>query len=536
MDAKNGKTGKTTKRSYTPIMVLTLLLLGILGFLTYRFAPLEDWKLKAGLYDDKLAILNTADIHGNLVYNEVNGGYYTLDEVNVEMGMPLMKGLADKLAAKNKNSLFLDSGDMFHGTNEANIEEAKGVVEAANLMGYDAMVAGNHDFDFGFKRLMEIQKQLNYPILSGNSYSNGELAFPDYIIKQKGDLKVGIFGLTVPESLSNMNVFGETGVTFSDPEKEARRIVDELKKEGVNVIVFVSHLGDDLDKELVKKVSGIDVVLCGHHHWLYKEPIKIGDTYLVEAGSYSTHVGLAELYFKNGKLKHLEWSVHQTKDRSIQNEAVAKVAEVYHALALEKGKAVVGTSKVDLDGMRTHVRTEETNLANLVTDAMREIGKADIALLNGGGIRESIGKGNITLYDVGKPLPFVNSLMTVEVKGEMVYEAIERGLREWPYGASNGGFLQVSGIAYTFDGSKPAGKRLISITMNGQPLEKEKVYKVATNDYLVEGGDNFTEFKDANKLGKGALLRDVLAAYLKEKGEVAPEKEGRITVVNQRYK
>ncbi|WP_058304686.1 bifunctional metallophosphatase/5'-nucleotidase [Gorillibacterium timonense] len=527
---------KATKRSYTPILVLTVLLLGVIGYLTYRFAPLEDWKLKAGFYDDKLAVINTADIHGNIVYNEVNGGYYTLDEVNVEMGMPLMKGVADELRAKNKNSLFLDSGDMFHGTNEANVDEAKGIVEVANMMGYDAMVAGNHDFDFGFKRMLEIKQELNYPILSGNTFYKGEHAFPSYIIKEKGGLKIGIFGLTVPDSLSNMNVFGEPDVSFTEPEAEARKIVAELQEQGVNAIVFVSHLGDDLDKELVSKVPGIDLVLCGHHHWLYKKAEKIGDTYLVEAGSYSTHVGLAELYFKNGKVKHVEWSIHQSKDVSKEDKAVAAVAEKYHAIALEKGKAVVGHSKVELDGMRTHVRTEETNLANLITDAMREEGKADLALLNGGGIRESISKGDITLYDVGKPLPFVNSLMTVEVEGEKIYEAIERGLRAWPYGSSNGGFLQVSGIAYTFDGSKPAGKRLVSVTMNDQPLDKEKKYKVATNDYLVTGGDNFTEFENAKRLSKGALLRDVLAAYLKEKGTVSPETEGRITVTNKRYK
>ncbi|WP_438432807.1 bifunctional metallophosphatase/5'-nucleotidase [Gorillibacterium sp. sgz500922] len=526
---------QATKRSYKPLIAVVVLLLAALGYLTYRFAPLEDWKWKAGLYDDKLAVLSTADMHGNLVYNEVNGGYYTLDEVNVEMGMPLIKGIADEIRAKNPNSLFLDSGDMFHGTNEANVEEAKGIVEAANLMGYDAMAAGNHDFDFGYKRLSEIEKELKFPILSANARYKGEPTFTGTIVKQVGSLKIGLFGLTVPDSLSNMNVFGETDVTFTDPEEAALKSIAELKRQGVDAIILVSHLGDDLDKELVKKVPGIDLVLCGHHHWLYKKPVKIGDTYLVEAGSYTTHVGLAELYFKNGKVKTVKWSLHQSTDRSKTDKQVAAVADRYHEIALEAGKAVVGRTDEDLDGMRTHVRTEETNLADLITDAMRSEGKADLALLNGGGIRESIGKGDIRLYDVGKPLPFVNSLMTVEMKGEKVYEAIERGLRAWPYGSSNGGFLQVSGIAYSFDGSKPAGKRLVSVTKDGQPLDKDKLYKVATNDYLVAGGDEYEEFKDARKLSKGALLRDVLAAYLKQQGAVNPKTEGRIQVINQRY-
>lgn len=527
---------QTTRRSYRTLVILAILLVGGLGFLTYRFAPLDDWKLALGIYDDKVAVISTADIHGNIVYNEVNGGYYTLDEVNVEMGMPLMKGIADEIKADNPNSLMLDSGDMFHGTNEANVKEAQGIVEVANEMGYDAMVAGNHDFDFGFKRLKEIEKQLNYPILSANTNYEGEPAFPSTIVKQFGDLKVGVFGLTVTESMSNMNVFGESGVEFIDPVPVARKLIKELQDQGVNAIILVSHLGDDLDKKLVAEVPGIDLVLSGHHHWLYKKAEKVAGTYIVEAGSYSTHVGLAELYFKNGKISKVGWSIKQSKDQTKEDPKAKAIADVYHAQALELGKKVVGKSDVNLDGMRTHVRTEETNLANLITDAMREEGKADLALFNGGGIRESVPSGEITLYNIGKPLPFVNSLMTVEMKGEKVYQAIERGLREWPYGASNGGFLQVSGIVYTFDGSKPAGERLVSVEKDGKPLERDKLYKVATNDYLVNGGDEFTEFKDARLISKGALLRDVLGAYITKLGEVAPELEGRIKVINQRYK
>ncbi|WP_222708608.1 bifunctional UDP-sugar hydrolase/5'-nucleotidase [Paenibacillus sp. N3.4] len=295
-------------------------------------------------------------------------------------------------------------------------------------------------------------------------------------------------------------------------------------------------MGDDLDKELIKKVDGIDFILSGHHHWLYTDVAKINNTYYAEPGSYTTHVGLANLYFRNGKVAAVGWSLHKTTDRSKQDKAVAEVADAYHAIALEKGKEVIGSSIVQLNGVRSQVRSKETNLADLIADAMRQEGGADIALLNGGGIRESIPKGEINLYDVGKPLPFVNSLMVVEVQGDRIYDALERGLREWPNGASNGGFLQVSGIAYEIDGSKPAGKRLVRVNKDGQPLDKNKVFKVATNDYLVNGGDNFEEFKDAKLISRGGLLRDVLAAYMKRNGTVSQETDGRIKIVNERYK
>lgn len=525
-----------TKKSYRNVIVLGVLLLALIIYLTIKLVNFNEVKLAAGLYDQKITIMSTADIHGHLVYAEANGGYYSLDEVNTEMGLPLMKGIIDDIRASNPDSLLLDSGDLFHGTNEANVNEAEGIVEAVNLMGYDAMAAGNHDFDFGFDRLLEIKSQLKFPILGANVSFKGEQVFKPYLIKEVGGLKIGLFGLTVPDSLSNMNVFGKTEVSFGDPVAAAKMTIAALKAENVDSIILVSHLGDDKDKELIKQVDGIDLVLSGHHHWLYKEPDQVNDTYVVEAGSYSTHVGQADLYFSNGKVVDISWTVHQSKDRSKEDPAIAAIADKYYAIAFEKGKRVVGSSTVDLDGIRSRVRSQETNLADLLTDAMRETGDADIALLNGGAIRESIPKGQVRLYDVSKPLPFVNSLMTVEVKGSKIYEALERGLRGWPNGSSNGGFLQVSGISYEFDGSKPAGKRLVSVTKDGKPLDKDKLYKLATNDYLVNGGDNYEEFTDAKQLYKGDLLSTVLADYIESKGVVEGKLDGRIKVINERYK
>jgi 2',3'-cyclic-nucleotide 2'-phosphodiesterase (5'-nucleotidase family) len=155
--------------------------------------------------------------------------------------------------------------------------------------------------------------------------------------------------------------------------------------------------------------------------------------------------------------------------------------------------------------------------------------------MNGGGIRESIPEGDINLYKIGKVLPFSNSLVTVEMKGEKIYSALERGLRAY-YSGMNGGFLQVSGISYVIDGSKPAGERLVSVTYQGKPLEKNSCFKVATNDYLYNGGDEYDEFKDSKLLAAGGLLKDILSDYIKSKKEVSPAEEGRIKVINEKYK
>jgi 2',3'-cyclic-nucleotide 2'-phosphodiesterase (5'-nucleotidase family) len=150
-------------------------------------------------------------------------------------------------------------------------------------------------------------------------------------------------------------------------------------------------------------------------------------------------------------------------------------------------------------------------------------------------VRESIPKGDINLYKIDKVLPFSNSLVLIEVKGQKIYDAIERGLRVYPSNL-NVGFLQVSGINYTIDGSKTAGNRLVSVEINGKPLDKDKYYKVATNDYLYNGGDGYEEFEDAKLISMLEPLKDVLVKYLREKGTVSSKEEGRIKVVKERYK
>ena len=188
-----------------------------------------------------------------------------------------------------------------------------------------------------------------------------------------------------------------------------------------------------------------------------------------------------------------------------------------------------------MNGIRTQVRSKETNLANLLTDAMRETGGADLTLMNGGGIREGMPKGELNMYQIGKVLPFVNSLAVVEMKGDTIYKCLERGLRGYPT-VFNGGFLQVSGISYVIDGSKLAGERLVSVTKDGAPLDKNKYYKVATNDYMFYGGDGYVEVQNSKLISTGALLCDVLGQYIKEKGVVEPKEDGRIKVINERYK
>jgi 2',3'-cyclic-nucleotide 2'-phosphodiesterase (5'-nucleotidase family) len=525
---------KQNMKRYTNLIILVLVIvIGAFIFIA-KNVNYRDILMKVGVYDKKISVANTADVHGHLVFDDEVGGYYTMEDLSVIMGLPLVKHFVEEIRSKNKDTLFLDSGDFFHGTNEANINKGEGLVKAANLMGYNAMVPGNHDFNFGFDRLLEIKSELNYPMLSANIYKDGKLAFEEYRIIDVGGVKVGLFGLTTPWALSFTNSRNNDGVTIEEPVKPAKRVVSMLKDK-VDIIVLISHLGDDVDEKVVKEVAGIDIVFAGHFHNLYKSPKRIGDTYIVESGGWTTHLGIADIYMKENKVADISWKVITSKDKSLVDKKVDESAQKYYSMALESSKEVLGRAEVKLNGIRSQLRTRETNLANLLADAMKAYGNADIAIMNGGGIRESIPQGEINLYKIGKVLPFSNSLVTLEMKGDKIYSAIERGVRDYTSGA-NGGFLQVSGIKYVFDGSKPAGERVLSVEKDGQPLDRNKYYVVATNDYLYNGGDNYEEFKDAKLVSMGALLKDVLAQHIKSRGSVSYKEEGRIKVINERYK
>ncbi len=521
-------------KKYRNIIILLVLILAASGVLINKYVDINDMLCSVGYYDEKITFANTSDVHGHIVYDDDVGGYYSLDDVSLVMGLPMVNHFIKEERAKDKDLLLLDTGDLFHGTNEANIEKGKGVVEVVKQMGYTAMVPGNHDFNFGVDRLIEIKSQLNFPIISSNIYKNNSLVFEDYLIVEKDGKKIGLFGLTTPFALKFTNSKDNGGLTIEDPVKEAKRVLKELR-EKADVVVLLSHLGDDEDKKLVEEVDGIDLVLCGHFHKLYSSSEKVKNTFIVSAGAWTTHAGIGNMYFKDNKLTHVSWKVKSTKDKSLEDKQLAAIADKYHSIALKDSKEIIGKAKVELNGRRSQMRSSETNFANLLTDAMKSVGNADIAIMNGGGIRESIPAGDVDLYKLGKVLPFSNSLVTIELKGELIYKALERGLWSYPSG-SNGAFLHVSGISYVFDGSKPAGERLVEVTKDGKALEKDKLYKVAINDYIYNGGDYYEEFKEAKVLNFGGLLKDVLTQYIREKKEVAPTVEGRITVTNVRYK
>jgi len=512
-----------------------------------------------------LNIMHTNDTHAN-VDNATN-------KINVAKKMTAI----NTVRAQKPDALLLDAGDVFSGTLYFNEYKGLADLEFMKLAGYDAMTFGNHEFDLGTGVLADFVKDASFPFVSSNvNFTNdanlqtrfhndvitdtpadGEIY--DGIIKEVNGEKIGIFGLTTAETPTISSP--GTGVDFENYINEAKESVAALKAQGVNKIVALTHIGYDdsltwdNDLELAKQVEGIDVIVGGHTHSKLSEPVfdNTGDepTVIVQANEYNKFLGTLDVTFDaDGKV-----IVPKTTGKLLDISTYAEDAETaqilntkYKPAISEKEKTVVGTAAVDLIGGNPPARTGETNLGNFIADGMLAKAKTInpdtvIAVQNGGGVRTTLNAGNITLADVFKVLPFGNALGIMDLTGDEIKAALEYSVKDAPN--AFGGFLQVSGLKFTYDSSKPAGQKVQTIEVKGKDgsytaLDLTKHYYVATNVFTAKGGDGFTMFAKAYAEGRVSepgfvdweMFNDYIAAQPNK--TVNPQVEGRIVnIVSQ---
>ncbi|OEH92967.1 multifunctional 2',3'-cyclic-nucleotide 2'-phosphodiesterase/5'-nucleotidase/3'-nucleotidase [Bacillus solimangrovi] len=472
----------------------------------------------------KLTILHTNDVHGRADEGKYDG-----------MGFAKLSTLVEQERSENENVLLLDAGDTVHGTTFATLVKGESIVDVMNVVGYDAMTAGNHDFNYGYERLLELEKMMEFPLLSANVVKEDDsLLLDPYIIEDVDGLKVGIFGLATPETSYKTHPKNVEGLTFTDPVEAAKDMVTELETQGADIIIALTHLGiDESSTETSIKVAegapGIDLIVDGHSHTTLVEGMQgENDTLIVSAGEYTKNLGVVDLTFEDGELVTKEASLI-SKEEASDVQPNAEVEAAINEVKTEQQEVlaeVVGSSEVVLDGEREQVRAGETNLGNLLTDAMLDLTGADVALSNGGGIRASIDAGEVTKGDIITAFPFGNYIITKEMTGSVIKEALEHGVSAYP--EPNGGFPHVGGISFAIDTAQPAGDRVHSIKVAGQPIEMDKTYVVATNDFTGAGGDDYTMFADLPIKNEFAALDEALIGYMNKLGNVNPTVEDRI--------
>ncbi|MCK1985632.1 MULTISPECIES: bifunctional metallophosphatase/5'-nucleotidase [Peribacillus] len=490
---------------------------------------------------------------------------------------------AVKEVRKSKpQALLVDAGDVFSGTLYFNEFKGQADLRFMNLMKYDVMTFGNHEFDLGssaegHQALADFIKGAQFPIVSSNvDFSKDDKfkgLFSDLIsskpeqgkiyngiVKEVDGQKVGFFGLTTEET---KDISSPGSIEFENYLEEAEKAVKAFKGMGVNKIVAVSHIGYDdnaaydNDLTLAAKVKGIDVIVGGHSHTQLDAPVVIDKddkgkakepTVIVQGYQYSDYLGTIDVEFdKQGKIVGQAGKLIKLSEKQDDAEA-AKVLETYSSKIKELKETKTGATAVKAletprdagDETKPSVRKNETELGNLITDGMlskaKEFNKDTvIAFQNGGGIRAGIDQGEITLGEILTVLPFGNTLATMKLTGAEIIEALEHSVSLAP--KENGGFLHVSGMKFSYDSSKEAGNRVTKAEVLGQDgtyseLDAAKEYVVATNAFTAKGGDGFTVFKKAYEEGRvtdiGLADWENLRDYVSGLKTVDPSIEGRI--------
>lgn len=463
--------------------------------------------------DDKrvsITILHTNDIHCRLKADDDTGGGYTLIAAKVK-----------EIRASEENVMLLDAGDAFHGCLEATLSRGKSIVKIMNCLHYDAMVAGNHDFDYGWERLVELSRMTFFPVLSANvRREGGQRILPPHVIRELDGIKVGIFGLTTPATVDQTDPDNVAGLAFGDPLEAAREAVAELRGR-CDLLIALVHLSISNDcngtcLELAQQVKGIDLIISGHDHVALEEGMEINGTCLVQAGELGQCLGMVKFELQSGVITERKAALHHlTGKTSLQADAemsslVAAVEKDSEEIMAE----VIGWAGLPLDGERSRVRTSQTNLGTLIAEAMQEASGAEAAMLNGGAIRDSIGAGEITMGQVLTVLPFVDRVVVKEITGAALMQALEFGIADYP--AENGRFPQVAGMQFSFDPLGEPGQRIEEVSIGGRKLVPEKNYRIALLDFIADGGDGYKMLKTGRVLKEYPSLESIVADYIKK--------------------
>ena len=466
----------------------------------------------------EITIFHTNDVHANA------------EPSSSGMGYAMMAGYVNAARAAKENVLVLDAGDTFHGTVFATATEGAGIAQVLNTLGYDAMTPGNHDFNYGFDRLKELEASLTFPVINCNIYTpDGARAFTPYIIKEIAGKKIGIIGVATPDMVPKIHPDRIKDLQFKGIE-DVEACIAQIQDQ-TDAIILLSHwgiTGETFISEALAKLDGVDLVVDGHSHDAWAEGRAVeGGALIVSAGEKLNNLGKAVMTFgEDGPAVKAELI---PAPKVFEDRSVLKAIDEIKAAQDVTLKQVVGKAAVDLDGERASVRTKETNLGNVAADAILEYAQAEVAITNGGGIRASIPAGDITLKDVVTVFPFGNIVVTKEILGSDIKAALEHGLRMYP--DQNGGFPQIAGMKVVFDPAREAGSRVTSIEISGAPIEEDKLYLLATNDFMAVGGDGYTMFTSAPIAKMFGGLDEALKNYFLAHGEINPVEDGRIIPV-----
>ncbi len=459
--------------------------------------------------------------------------HYVLEPVDrARGGMARIATLVARVRGESPHVLLALAGDTISPSIMSTFLRGEQMIAAWNLLGLDAATFGNHEFDFGPAILRERMAESRFVWLSANVLDRatgrpfGGARAAERM--ERGGVPVGLFGLTMAETAETSSP--GPGIEFREPVAAARAAVAALAARGRPILVAVTHQPMDADEALARALPDLALVVGGHEH----DPLErtVGTTLITKAGSDGVFVVRVDLQAtRDGHVLARQHRFVPVTAELPEDPAMAALVARYAArlsLALE---VPIGETREPLDARAAALRTGETNLGAFVADVARARLRADVGLMNGGGIRTNrvIPAGPLTKKDVHALLPFLNVLVKLELTGATLLAALERSVAAFP--GENGGFLQVSGLTLAFDPGRPAGERIVRVTVAGAPLDPARRYTLATNSYLAGGGDGYAMLRAARVLvgpQDGPGLADVLVEAIEQARVIAPHVDGRI--------
>lgn len=462
-----------------------------------------------------LIVIHTNDTHG---YDQKADGVY---------GMAAVAALKQEYEAKGKDVLLVDAGDAIQDHNLVNLSRGATAIAFMNAAGYDAMTLGNHEFDYGQDVTLKRAAEADFPFLSCNILvdATGKTFVRPYTIVEKGGVTVGIVGITTPETAGATNPKHVYGLTFLDGQDlydAVQSSVDYLRGAGCDLVVALGHLGSEPISEghrsddILRRVRGIDLFIDGHDHRV--KNYRVDGVLLAATGSHLANIGVVSYADGQWQEQNLPYGAFAKEDEAVKALVDKAAADVQAELSRP-----IGASEVTLDGSRTKVRMEETNLGDFIADAVlwqarmataAEGTSIDGAVVNGGGLRASIPAGVVTQGGIQSVLPYRNQVCVVTMTGQTLLEIMEAATAAAPYPA--GAFPQVSGIEMTvrtdipfakgpaygngkyYKPAKP-GQRVTIHSVGGRAFSPDAVYTIATYEFVSRGGDAYGVLAEPGK-------------------------------------
>ena len=492
----------------------------------------------------KITILHTNDHHGRFWKN--NDGEY---------GMAARKTALDAMRAEVKAaggySLLLDGGDVNTGVPESDTQDAEPDFKGMNLLGYDAMAVGNHEFDKPNSVLAKQRSWIKFPMLAANIYKDGKRMFNPYQVFDVGGVKVGVMGLTTDDTAKMVDPNNIVSTEFRKPAREAAALMPELKSKA-HVVIAATHMGHysngqrgvnaEGDVEMAREVKGFDLIVGGHsqnpvcmitelsRNEAYEpggpcKPDQQNGAWIVQAHEWGKYVGRADFEYTKGQFKLVKYQLIPINLKKTVRGADGKDSKVLYAPEIkedpatleflkpyqDKGRAaldvVVGESDGKLEGDRTMVRAKPTNLGTFIASVMQQRARADLAIMNAGGVRDSLPAGKLTYKDVLKVQPFGNMLVYVELSGKELMDYLNAAAKMT---AGSGAFAHFSGVQLVLEGGVVADAKIKDVA-----IDPRKTYRLALNNFQAAGGDGYPKLSThPGYVNTGFVDADVMREYL----------------------